>query len=239
MNRIIRRLGGLGICAILAACGGTTTSEGIDMDDPPVPFVLPAEFRPNLTATQIDGLRDAIAFAEAQERTQRSEILPRGTARYTGAANLTMNLPDQNARVNVIGTMTGSAQLLFSGDRFSATIGNLNLISAGRARGRMLGELNMSGFLDDGTKRVSGTIAGNLRGYASGTTLTQVNVSGAFAGSTGDEIGVRTSILRPPPEFEAAVISGTISAGLDNDNNLDFTDGTLSGSFGLRGGVDD
>lgn len=240
MKRLTKLCSMASIGSALTGCGGASTGEGPDLIEPPSdpPFVLPAAYQPVLESNNLTALINDIDFAMDAERTSRSEILPRGTARYAGGAAMTFDFNSPQAgNVGVVGEMTAFAELNFAGDDFRATIKNMHLFSGSVVQELIVGDLQLVGELDDGQKTVTGSLSGELSGYFATQGLIKVDVNGSFAGTTGDLFGITRpgplGIGTTTPEYEAAVISGALTASTSVKIDRALSGGTVTGRFGV------
>jgi len=210
----------------LMACGGAGTSSDKDvmddMDDMDVNLPLQSPTISSGTVAIADDLLDDIGGNDGWRETPTGQILPFGTATYSGyALSRDLNVSGNSSVDGLYGRVDLRVELLGAGDDVSGTLSDVHTLSGSAPVESLTGELTFDGSADDGQKTMSGTLDGTLAGTFGTGELQEIEVDGTFAGHLADLeteglFGIRTY-------DEAAGASGSISGLISGDLVGDFS----------------
>lgn len=170
MKELIRRTGIVGVMLAITACGGTNDGEDI-VDPEPDPIVDDAP-DPSLTQSEYLALLGSFESELDYDAANLLLPLPTGTARYEGAMQVNVSNADGRDVDKIFGIVEMDVELLLSGDAVRGSITDLNIINNGTPTEALTGNLNISGTLNDGTRRMTATASGTLRGNFGGPRAT-------------------------------------------------------------------
>lgn len=205
------------LVASVSACGGS--GGGDTMIDDPVVGTSPI-----ISAADVRAASDLIDDIDGRRNTPTTSVLPTGTAKFTGQAVGGLEVFGYNGVDGLIGDVELTADLLFAGDDVEGTISNIHTLNGETPVERLGGTLNISGDLDDGTKRMTATLSGDLDGVFGGDERGTVSLSnGNIGGRTQDTRTGSIPIIGTPIYDTATGIAGTFSGEFSGDAEGEFS----------------
>lgn len=231
MTHFTKSISLLAAFTALSACGG---GGGGGEDGP----VLDEPTPPSIDSGDVLAAESFIAGVNSRRDTPTISFLPIGTATYTGEMVTGLNISGDDTVDGLIGEVRLTAQLLGAGDSVTGTVSNVHTLDGNTPVELLGGQLTINGDLDDGTKRMTSTLSGQLSGVVGDGERGALNVSGTMNGRTQDTrrttfIPNPGNVLPPPfpqlPDIpivtydEATGIAGSTSGSISGSESGSFS----------------
>ncbi|SEW16501.1 hypothetical protein SAMN04488515_1357 [Cognatiyoonia koreensis] len=207
----------------MVACGGGSTSGDKDMIDDMDDIAI----APTISSLDVGNAAGALRDVQGYRRTPTTTILPTGTATYQGHVLAGIDIDGNDEITNMFGDLEIDVERLLAGDDVSGTVTNIHVLNRESPVQKLGGELTVDGTLDDGTKRISATMNGDLQGVFTDGEREIISVDGSMLGSTRDKYTGRNALGFNTYDV-AAGVSGTTSGTISGGETGSFT-GTFHG----------